>query len=161
MQHKEPSTGSLKWTTLKLMTPSPPLMLMWEGRNNMKIIRSEFQATRFPQSQKGICYLLLASEYSVSGIRHEVFTVIPWFRLWISHNMSSQRSTMEMKRLWRSGTGLDLLLDLKSWAGKELPVLIPLVKIWVCEGRKELFQYTYSFWVRCAAVYFSAKRLWI
>lgn len=96
------------------MTPSPPLMLMWEGRNNMKIIRSEFQATRIPQSQKGICYLLLAPEYSVSGIRHELFTLIPK----ISHNMSSQRLTMEMKRLWRSGKGLEPLLDLMSWAGK-------------------------------------------
>lgn len=78
-QHKGPSSGSLKWRTLKLMTPSPPLMLMWEGRNNMKIIRSEFEARRFPQSQKGIRYLFLASGYSVSGIWHEseVYTVMP------------------------------------------------------------------------------------
>lgn len=73
------SSGSLKWRALKVMTPSPPLMLMWEGRNNTKIIRSESEATRLPQSQKGICYLFLASEYSVSGIWHEseVHTVIP------------------------------------------------------------------------------------
>lgn len=56
---------------------------------------------------------------------------------WISNNLSSQCLTMEMKWLWRSGTGLDLLLDLMSWAGKEL--LIPLLKIWVLEGRKEPF----------------------
>lgn len=53
MQHKEPSTGSSKWTTLKLMTPSPPLMLMWEGRNNRKIIRSEFQSHEVSSISKG------------------------------------------------------------------------------------------------------------
>lgn len=78
IQHKEPSSGRQKWRTLKSMTPSPPLLLMWERRNNMKIIKSEFEARKLPQSQKGICYLCLASECSVSGIWHEseVYAII-------------------------------------------------------------------------------------
>lgn len=66
IQHRDPGSGSLKRRTLKLI--GHPLMLMWEGRNNMKIIRSGLEATRLAQSQKGICYLFLACEYSVSGI---------------------------------------------------------------------------------------------